>query len=85
MTTQRGDQTSQPDRSGKGWGTRGAGLPIRRCVLGGVVALLLTGTFGWSGLSAVATGSSGTDAAVRPVAAQAADRCRIPTDEDRAM
>jgi hypothetical protein len=84
VTTQRGDQTSQSDRSGKGWGTRGAGLPIRRCVLGGVVALLLTGTFGWSGLSAVATGSSGTDAAVRPVAAQAADRCRIPTDEDRA-
>lgn len=48
-----------------------------------VVAALLLASSGWAGSTAVASGSAGTGAASNP-AAQADDRCRIPTDADRA-
>lgn len=63
---------------------RRAGFPVRAGIVTVVVALMLAAASGWTGpATTVATGSSGTGAAIDP-AAQSDNRCRIPTDADRA-
>jgi hypothetical protein len=82
VTTQSTDLSGRTGTSGKQRKTRSIGRPARAGVLGAVVALVLAAAFSWAA-PAGATGSSASDAAINPAAAQAS-RCRIPTDADRA-
>jgi hypothetical protein len=78
VTTQRAQESGEASKAPR------RPLSARNGFFAVVVALLLASS-GWAGGStAVATGSSGHDAANEPAAAQADDRCRIPTDADRA-